>query len=58
MEINTDDLVIDTYRGAFNDCAVRITHMPSSLCVFSEDQPTQDRNYEAAMRLLHDAMGN
>jgi protein subunit release factor A len=35
---------------------VRITHKPSGICVSSEDLPTQQQNYEAALRLLHDKL--
>ena len=56
MEISPEDLVIDTYRGSVNDWAVRITHLPSGICVVSEDLPTSDENREAAMQHLKDAL--
>jgi peptide chain release factor 1 len=56
VEINPDDLEIDTYRGPLNDNAVRITHKPSGVCVSSDDLPTSEQNHEAAMRLLQDAL--
>ena len=56
VEISPRDLEIDTYRGSLNDGAVRITHKPSGICVSSEDLPTQQQNYEAALRLLQDAL--
>lgn len=57
VDISADDLVIDTYRGRFNDCAVRITHIPSGVCVASEEGATSEENREAAMCSLRDALG-
>jgi protein subunit release factor A len=57
VDINAVDLVIDIYRGSANDCAVRITHLPSGICVASEDLPTTEVNQEAAMQRLRQALG-
>ncbi|MFN8026773.1 MAG: peptide chain release factor-like protein [Acidimicrobiia bacterium] len=57
MEISPLDLEIDIYRGSLNDSAVRITHLPSGVCVSSDNLPTQQLNYEAAMRLLREQLG-
>jgi protein subunit release factor A len=56
VEISAGDLVIDTYRSAVNDHAVRITHLPTGICVASETWPTREQNHEAAMHLLREAL--
>jgi protein subunit release factor B len=40
--------VLDAYPGHLNNCAVRITHVPSGICVASEDLPTSARHMPLA----------